>query len=123
MSNRIVIGILAVLVLAVVVAGISSSAYQAGFARGLAGREAGDGPGQIGPRPEGAPPYAFYGPGWHRPWGFGFFGFLFPLLFLVLLFALIKAAFWRPWGWSRREAFEEWHRRAHESQQPGGQKM
>lgn len=125
MTNRIVIGVLAALILAAVVVGISNNAYQAGFARGLANREAverGEQPGQIAPRPEGMPPYGYYGPYWHRPWGFGFFGFLFPLLFFFLIFAMIRGAFWRPWGWSGRAAFEEWHRQAHESQ-PGGQKM
>src|SRR3990170_8773805 len=37
-----------------------------------------------------APVYAY--PYWH--WGFGFFGLLFPLLFLFLIFGLARAAFW-----------------------------
>ena len=67
--------------------------------------------------------------GWHA---FGFFPFgllLFPLFFIAI-FALMRAAFWRgghhdhhgPWGYgpggpmgtSKREAFEDWHRRQHE---------
>jgi hypothetical protein len=77
----------------------------------------------------------FYG--WHRPWGFGF---MFPLLFFVLWFVMLRGLFWGwgwgpPWAWRRRyyypgehephpmaegapdpwqRRFEEWHRRAHE---------
>jgi hypothetical protein len=71
---------------------------------------------------------------WRRPWGFGFFP-LFP--FLILLWIALRGFFWRgPWsgrGWygprwygrGRSDprdgvppAFEEWHRRAHDQQQP-----
>ena len=48
-----------------------------------------------------APVYAY--PYWH--WGFGFFGLLFPLLFLFLIFGLARAAFWGGrghWGQCRR---------------------
>jgi len=62
---------------------------------------------------------------WWRPWGFGFFPF-FP--FLILLWLVLRAFFWRgPWyrrqwlgppRWNESRggvppAFEEWHRRAH----------
>jgi hypothetical protein len=63
-----------------------------------------------------------------RPWGFGFF--LFPLLWVFLIFFLVRAVFWgRRWGgpgrwgpgsghedWKdrRRAMFEEWHRREHD---------
>ena len=80
------------------------------------------------------------GYGWH-PFGFGIFGLLFGLFFLFIVFGLIRAIFWggrRGWGsggwggpgdrgsdsryernpWIERfgPSFEEWHRRAHESQ-------
>jgi hypothetical protein len=62
-------------------------------------------------------PY-WYGPGF----GFGFFGFLFPLFFLFLLFGLMRAAFggghhrgdWGRGRWvSGRERIEEIHRELH----------
>jgi hypothetical protein len=76
--------------------------------------------------------------GWWRPWGFGFgFGF-FPFFpFVILLWLVLRAFFWRgSWygrgwygrGWYERgsndgrggvpPAFEEWHRRAHGRQEP-----
>jgi len=114
MDRRILAIVLALVAIAVTV-GIGTQLYQAGVARGLAES------GQITPRPEGVPPYGHYGPYGYHPFGFGFgfFGFLFPLLFFFLIFALFKGLFWRPWGWYR---LEEWHRKAHESQQQG-QKM
>ncbi len=121
--------VLLVVAAVAVVAGIASNAYQAGLARGQAepGQTA---PPQAGP-PPGTYPYPYYyGPSWHRPFGFGFFGFLFPLLFIFLLFGLLRGAFWGwrgPWHYGAGRqgvppAFEEWHRRAHESG-PQGQKM
>ncbi len=58
---------------------------------------------------------------WFRPWGFGFFG---PLFFVVFWMFLFRILFWG--GYHRRRwyyngfyddaprGFEEWHRRAHE---------
>ncbi len=77
--------------------------------------------------PAGAPAVGY----WH-PWTFGFFpffGFLFPLLFLFLIFGLLRAAFWG-WGggrryygpgmWGdRRAQLEELHRQMHEEQGTG----
>src|SRR5258707_889659 len=72
------------------------------------------------------PYYGYYGPFWHHgPFAFGFFGFLFPLLGLVLIFGLLRALFWGPWcaGLHRLTKagvppmFAEWHSRAHESTQ------
>ncbi len=113
---RILIAVLVVLVLIGGVAGIATQAYNAGVARGLA-------EGGRGPVPPGGAPYPYYGPYvYHAPLGFGFFGLLFPLLFVFLLFALFRGFFFRGhWGahgpWSRGvpPAFDEWHRRAHES--------
>jgi hypothetical protein len=69
--------------------------------------------------------------GWWRPWGFGF-GF-FPFFpFLILLWLVLRAFFWRgPWygrRWYGRPwndgpdgvppGFEEWHRRLHDRKEP-----
>ncbi len=136
MDRRIVLGVVLVLVAIVAAAAIGTNAYRAGVARGLADSgklpspEAGGVPG---------PYYGYYGPYWHPgPFGFGFFGFLFPLLFLFLIFALFRGLFWgRRWAGSHGPwvagphgpstggvppMFEEWHRRAHESMQERGQK-
>lgn len=126
-SQRVIVGILLVLALVVGGVAVGRSAYQAGLARGLADSgQVGQNtpPGQGEPRP-GPRPYPYYGPyGWHGPWGFGFgfFGFLFPLLFLFLIFGLVRGLFWRGhggppgyWGRGVPPMFEEWHRRAHES--------
>jgi hypothetical protein len=61
--------------------------------------------------------------GWRHTGGFGF-GFLFPLLFLFLIFGALRAAWGGPrrWGygpgWHGPEHMEgrwaEWHKRAHE---------
>ncbi len=103
-----VIGILVTLVIA---AGIGIGGYQLGLAQGLA--SAG---GAVAPvAPYYLAPFGF---------GFGFFGLLFPLLFLFLIFGLGRALFWGgrwgghgygdhgPWG-DRRAMLEEWHKRAH----------
>jgi hypothetical protein len=131
-SQRVIVSILLVLLLVAGGTFVARSAYQAGLARGLAeggqvaapGQGVPPGQGQPGPRP-----YPYYGPYYgHGPWGFGFgfFGFLFPLLFIFLIFALLRGLFWGGWrggppgaygGWGRGvpPMFEEWHRRAHES--------
>ena len=102
--NRRVAVIVALVLIAVALAGvIGTTAYRAGLARGLA--EAGHVPG----------PWVYHGLFWHPG------GFLFPLLGLFLVLALVRGLFWR--GWCGRDAwrtgvppaFEEWHRRAHQS--------
>jgi hypothetical protein len=68
---------------------------------------------------------------YYHPFFFGGFGFLFPLLFLFLIFALIRGAFWG-WGGRRygggwggsyqspRERLEELHKELHgEKKDPG----
>jgi hypothetical protein len=136
---RILAAILLVAVLAIGGGLIATTAYQAGLstavttATGSAGTVV---------APVVVPAYGYgYGPGWHA--GFGFFGFLGTLLFLFLVFALLRAIFWRggpgrrgwgpggyggygygkgpdgsghghgPWESRANEAFDEWHRRAH----------
>lgn len=105
---------------------VGVAAYQAGVERGIEQ----SGKIVVAPPPgTGTPaspypypyPYPYYG--WHRPWGFGFFGF--PLFFLFW-FLIIRGLFWRrawyggAWydgyggGCGPRGRFEEWHRQAHE---------
>jgi hypothetical protein len=111
MIMRVVLGILLILALA---AGFSA-VYHVGFAQGIA---------QSGHMPAPGPGMAYpmypYGYGWH----FGFFGFLWPLLWIVLLIALFRGMFWGgrrhwggggPWGGGAPRWLEEWHRREHES--------
>jgi hypothetical protein len=59
--------------------------------------------------------------GWgFRPWGFGV---LTPFLFLLFWFFVFRLLFWGGFGWRRwngggpdaRARFDEWHRRAHET--------
>ncbi len=124
---RTIIGI--VLVLAVVggVAGIATFSYNSGVAQGLAqgGKLPAPGPG-AGPYPGYPYPVYPYGYPFHGPFGFGFFGFLWPILFVFLVFALIRGMFWQGhawgghWGKGVPHRFEEWHRRAHESKGTAG---
>jgi len=100
------LGVIILAILGAIAVGIG--AFQAGLAQGAATA------GQAGAA---AVPYAsHYGPGM----GFGFFGFLFPLLFIFLIFGLIRAAFGRSprwgggdWNGGPRTMFEQWHREAH----------
>ncbi len=137
MNRRIIFGILLALALLAGAATIGVMAYQAGVARGLA--EGGQFvlPGGEGVAPEaGVPVYPYYG-SYHRPFGFGpfgwgwgggfgFLGCLFPLILFFLFFSLLRGLFWwrRPWGWGwgghhgghgqgAPPMFEEWHRQAH----------
>jgi len=109
---------LLVVVLAIVLVlgglGIASNAYHLGLVQGMAQE------GTLVAPPAGAPPYAYYGPPLHHGAHFGFFGLLFPLLFLFLAFGLVRSVVWRGhWGHhgygehGLPPMFEEWHRRAH----------
>ncbi len=113
MNGRFILGLVLVLALLVLAAGIGVYAYNLGIAQGMVDS------GKIT-----APsPYPFYGPYFFRPFGFGFFGFLGPLFFFLIIFALVRALFWgRHWGrypghWEGQvpPAVEEWHRKMHES--------
>ena len=99
-------------VVTLVIAGVVGIlGYQAGVAQGLA--QAG---GTVATAPYYVAPFGF---------GFGFFGLLFTVLLLFLLFGLGRALFWggrwggyghpgRPGPWGDRERMlEDWHRRAH----------
>jgi hypothetical protein len=103
-------GITAVIVTLVIAAIVGVGAYQLGVAQGLAGAAA---PTAVAP--------AFY---YYHPFFFGGFGFLFPLLFIFLIFFLVRGLFWgwggrRYGGWGRygygdpRDRLEEWHKQMH----------
>lgn len=116
-------------VLLVVLGGIGVGVYNAGVSAGLA---------QAGAVGAGAATPYLYGWGIHPFFGFGFLGLLFPILFLLLIFGLIRAAIGggrRGWGrgWDGGPGHEGWrsererymadlHRRFHEAEgtSPGG---
>jgi hypothetical protein len=120
--------------------GLGVTAYNAGVTAGLAQT------GQVVVS-DGhviAPGAAYVGYGWGVGWGhgFGFFGFFGGLLFLILVFALIRAAFggarrgwghghgWYGGGWRddqgrtwedrARTAHDEWHRQHPEASDRSG---
>ena len=123
---RVVLGVLLVLAVAAGVAGVTAYSYNLGLAQGVAqgGKVPAPGPG-VGPYPGYPYPMYPYGYPFHGPFGFGFgfFGFLWTVLLIILVFALVRRVFWRGYGWGGRGHcgggappwFEEWHRRAHES--------
>jgi hypothetical protein len=108
-------GLLVAILLIVVLGGIGSYAYSLGIAQGAVAR---------GEAPSAVAPYA-YGYPFYRPFGFGFgfLGCLFPLFFFLIFFAVLRAIFWGG-HWGRHHhgehgvphMFEEWHKRAHESE-------
>ena len=126
---RTVFSVVLGLVFLAILGGIGVSIYNAGVTAGLA---------QTGAVAGGAvAPYVHYG-AWHAGFfGFGFLGLLFPILFLFLIFGLIRAAIFggrRGWGhgdhgwhggqgpdgWrSERERYlSDLHRRLHETEGP-----
>ncbi len=124
MNGRFWLSILLVLVLIGLLAGIGGYAYNIGVAQGLAQSGRLETPGQgVAPYP-----YPYWGPFFFRPFGFGLFGFLVPLVLLFVFFGVIRAIFGRGrWGWYGHRGdwgqgvppmFEEWHRRAHEPNPP-----
>ena len=85
--GRAIVGFFLTLVAVGVLVGIGAEIYQAGVAQGIV---------DAGRFPAGtAVPVAGYG-GYH---GFNVLGLLFPLLFLFIIFGLIRAAFSRGRGW------------------------
>jgi hypothetical protein len=112
------------LVLLGILGGIAVGVYNAGVSAGLA---------QAGAVGAGAAaPYVY---GWGGPFlgfGFGFLGLLFPILFLFLIFGLLRAAIgggrrWGHRGWDAGHGPEGWrsererymadlHRRLHEAE-------
>jgi len=130
---RTVFSVVLAFVFVAILGGIGVSIYNAGVTAGLA---------QSGAVAGGAvAPYVYYGT-WHAGFfGFGFLGLLFPILFLFLIFGLIRAAIfggrrgWGPgghgWhgghGWQSGQGPEAWrsdreramadlHRRLHETE-------
>jgi hypothetical protein len=90
MSGRGIFGFFMTLVFVGVLFAIGAGIYQAGVAQGVI---------DAGRFPAGAAvPVGGY-VGYHGGFGFGFLGLLFPLLFLFLIFGLIRAAFSRGRGW------------------------
>jgi hypothetical protein len=122
-NRRIIFGVLLALVLIAGAVSLGTYVYNAGVAQGLVES------GKLTDLPPGAEAklYPYYGGpfGYHRPFGFGFFGCLGPLLFFLLFFGLFRWLWWGgPWGWGRGwkhgyegrgvpPMFEEWHRQAH----------
>ena len=104
-------GIVGVIVTLLVAAVVGVGAYQLGVAQGLATTGTAVVPG------------VYYHPFFFG--GFGFLGFLFPLLFIFVIFALLRGAFWGGWGhryggWGHGpyggdpgSRLEDWHKRAH----------
>lgn len=120
---RMLTGIVLVVAVAAGLAGVGTQIYNAGVAQGIAqsGKLPSPGPG-AGPYPY--PFYPYYGGPFH-PFGFGFFGLLWMVLLIFLVFAVLRRAYWggRPWGGSYGRGaprwFEEWHRQAHEPKTTG----
>ena len=123
MNGRIVLRVLFALVLIVAAVGAGVYVYNLGVAQGLA-----DSGKLVAPVPGGVP-YPYYGgPFLFRPlgFGFGFLGCVFPLLFLLLFFGMLRGIVWRGrwalgghhghWDKGAPPMFEEWHRKMHESQ-------
>jgi hypothetical protein len=139
MFGRTFFRVLLIVILGLGAVALGAGAYQAGLAAGIAA----DGVTVV---PVGGPLNG-YGYGWH-PFGvgFGFLGFLGTLLFVLLIVAIVRAAFWGGrglrgggnWGGPGRwagpgqpdhrgrfedrahDAFDEWHRRAHGEADPDG---
>ncbi len=131
---RVVLSVLLMLLILAGVAALGWSAYNAGFAQGIAQNGARSLPGGGAAQPFwswGGPLYGF----WLGP-----LGCLVPLAVLFLLFALLRPLFWlgmgghHMGGWGaygeRRKHFrdmaEEWHRQAHaesSTEQAPGSKM
>jgi hypothetical protein len=129
MFGRGILGLLALIVMVGVLAGIGVGAYNAGVSQGLAdaaiaAQAAGDTPAVVYPQYIGHYGYGYGG------WGFGFFGIFFWILGFFLILGLLRAAFgWGRWGgggpgrggWNRDERIAELHREMHrrDEQAPG----
>jgi hypothetical protein len=136
MNGRTFASILFSLVVVGILVAVGVGIYQAGVAQGVI---------DAGRFPAGAAvPVGGYGYGYHDG-GFGFLGLLFPLLFLFLIFGVLRAAFGhrRGWGhgygygrgwdkgpgssddtagrrWDREQYVAEMHRRLHEADAGSG---
>ncbi|MDQ2933511.1 MAG: hypothetical protein M3R49_00765 [Chloroflexota bacterium] len=106
MSGSTLFRAIAALVLIGLVALIGVNVYEAGMAQGMAdaARTA---------VASGQPAPVVYYPGPH--WGYGGFGFFWPILWIVglfLLFGLLRGGRGK-WG-GHHDRLEDWHRRAHQ---------
>jgi hypothetical protein len=122
MNGKIVLRVLLALGLIAGAVGIAIYAYNVGIAQGLIES------GKLAAPTTGVAPYPFYGGPFFFHWPFGFglglLGCLFPLLFFVLFFGLLRGMIGRGhWGKHRAHwekgvppMFEEWHRKMHEPQ-------
>ena len=90
MNGRAIVTFLFGLIVVGILVGVGVGIYQAGVTQGIV--DAGRVPAA------GVVPVAGYGYGYGFH-GFGFLGLLFPLLFLFLIFGLVRAAFGRGRGW------------------------
>lgn len=131
MNGKIGLRIFSALVLIATIAGIAFFAFRAGVAEGS--------PVTIqAPSGESVPapyPYYGYGPRYHHPfaWGLGCLIPLFGVFLLVLALKAFRFAVWGPrWGhhmghWGRRwengvpPMFDEWHKKAHNIPNGGGE--
>jgi hypothetical protein len=87
MNGRAIVSFFLGLIVVGILVGVGVGIYQAGIAQGVV---------EAGRIPAGAVvPVAGYGYGWGFHGGFGFLGILFPILFLFLIFGLVRAAFGR----------------------------
>jgi len=88
MNGRAIVSFLVGLIVVGILVGVGVGIYQAGVAQGVV---------DAGRLPAGAVvPVAGYGYGYGWGFhGFGFLGLLFPILFLFLIFGLVRAAFGR----------------------------
>lgn len=121
--------VFALLLALAIAVGIGAAVYNAGVTAGLA--EAAQQAAASGdPLP--VPPYAYgYGPYWHGPGGWGFFGIFFLVLGLFIVIGFVRMAFHGGrghgsgpgggWGGDRRERVEEWHRELHRREAGEGQ--
>ncbi len=124
MNRRVIFGLLALVLLALVATGIGTAVYNAGVSAGLsdAARQA-----VASGQPVPAAPFGYgYGPYWHGGWGFGFgfFGIFFWILGIFLIIGLLRGAMgWGRWGGGprggRSERIEEWHRELHRREGDG----
>jgi hypothetical protein len=134
-SGRAIVNLLFGILVIGLLVGVGYGVYDAGVQQGIL---------QAGRLPAGAAvPYG-YGYGYHPGFfGFGIFGFLFPLLFIFLIFGLIRAAFrggrggwgrhgwgpgwgpggpgsesrtWQGWQDEREQRIADVHRKLHESE-------
>jgi hypothetical protein len=125
MNGKIVLRVLSGLVLIVAIIGIGAFAFNAGFAQGMVKTP------QFSAGGSGNMPNVFYGMPYGHIFpffGFGCFGPLILLFFLLLALSAFRHLFWGSPRWSHRHLrawgrgpdedlppmFAEWHRRAHE---------